>query len=85
MLSPVLKITSADHVEHKRQHDENDSDPLRHLCELCVHGAGLVLRHIGVGSAGDGAGESGTLSGLEQNDDGKSDAEDELDYRNNEL
>ena len=58
----------SEQVEHQRQNDKAQGDPLGHLGQLGVQSLGLALGQEGIGSAGNGTAEAGALAGLKQND-----------------
>ena len=62
------------------QHREHDGDILCSLGKTCVQALGLVLAEESVSAAGDSAGETCLLTGLEQNDKNESDANYKLNY-----
>ena len=72
-------------MQSERQDDEGETDPLGGLCELGVHGLGLALGEEGVRAAGDGAGEAGTLAGLEEDDDRNSEGGEKLQNRESDV
>ena len=64
---------------------EYNSDPLCGLCQTGIHCLGLVLAEEGVGRAGDCAGETRLLAGLEQYDKHKSDTDNKLNNLKSQL
>lgn len=67
-------LWDSDDVEDERQHNESEGKPLGGLCELSVQSLSLALTEEGVSTAGNRAGEAGTLAALHKNDDGDSEA-----------
>jgi len=66
-------------VEHQREQHKGQSDPFGHLGKLAVPSRGLALGQEGIRAAGDGAGQAGALSGLEQHDNYEKQAGEKLD------
>ena len=75
----------SDDVEDKGEDYESDGDPLGSLGKLCVQRTALILCHEGLGDTADGAGETGTLTGLEENDENNCQCADELENGDKEL
>ena len=63
----------SDDAQGQGDDDPEDGNPLGHLGQLGIQAFGLVLGQEGISAAGDGAGQTGTLAGLEHNhsDDGQ--------------
>ena len=55
-------------VQDESQNDEDQSNPLGHASQSGIQGLGLALAHEGISGAGDGTGQTGGLTGLQQND-----------------
>lgn len=55
-------------IQNEGENNESKSNPLGHLGELCIHGLCLSLEGIAVVTAADSAAETGTLAGLEHDD-----------------
>lgn len=72
-------------MQRKSQDDESETDPLGGLGELRIESLGLALGEEGVSAAGDGAGEPGTLAGLEQDDDGYGEGGEKLQNRESDV
>lgn len=79
----VFKLS--DDVEDKGENYESDGNPLGSLSKLCIQGTTLILGHEGLGNTADGAGEAGTLTGLEENDENNCQCADELENGDKEL
>ena len=65
------------------ENQESDGDPLGSLGELGVPGLGLVLGQEGVRAAGNGAGQTGGLTGLQQNHSDQKQGQQNHDNRQN--
>lgn len=65
-------ITKSDKVEHQRQHDKRECEPLRHLRKLSIKRLGLALLEERFRATGDRAGKTGALTALHENDNGDS-------------
>ncbi len=78
ILDGALNFNSLQEVQNEGQKNESKSDPLGHLGELCVHGLGLGLEGIAVAAAADSTAETGTLTGLEHDDNDETEACDKL-------
>ena len=74
-----------DDAQSQGQQDESDSDPLGHLSQLGVQALGLVLGQEGIGTAGNGTGQTGTLTGLQHDDGHQSQRKQNLNNGNSEL
>ena len=70
---------SVQQIQHQRENDERERDPLGHLRQSTVKRFRLTLGEEGLRTAGDSAGQTGAFSGLEQHDDDQEDTGEELD------
>ena len=70
---------SVQQIQHQRENDERERDPLGHLRQSTVKRFRLTLGEEGFRAAGDSAGQTGAFSGLEQHDDDQEDTGEELD------
>ena len=66
-------------IQHQRENNKRKRDPLGHLCQSAVKRFCLPLGEEGLRAAGNGAGQTGALSGLEQHNDDQKDAGKKLD------
>ena len=72
-------LGSVQQIQHQRENDERERDPLGHLRQSTVKRFRLTLGEESLRAAGDSAGQTGAFSGLEQHDDDQEDTGEELD------
>ena len=60
-------------ADEEGQKHKADGEIFRHSGELGIPALRLIFGEEGIGAAGDGAGEAGSLTGLKQNNDGQND------------
>ena len=62
-----LFILTSEQAQHQGQDNPNQSDPLGGLSQQLIQAAALVLVHVGIGRAGQSAGQASLLTRLQQN------------------
>ena len=85
MTAPVACKNLVEEAESEGENDESNGNPSGSLGKLGIETACLVLCKEGVGSAGDGAGETSALSALKQNNGYEKQAAEYLKNSDNEL